>query len=80
MLRLNGSVKRNKAIGNNKIIPTNTMITKDNKSFRELLEILSQQTKIECLENFGVLNKLAKRYKDEYITTHLLTEYNQLPL
>lgn len=27
------SVKRNKAIGNNKIIPTKTMITKDNRSF-----------------------------------------------
>lgn len=72
------SVKRNKAIGNNRIIPTKTMITKDNRSFRELLEILSQQTKIECLENVGVLAELAKGYKDEYITTHLLTEYNRI--
>ena len=72
------SVKRNKAIGNNKIIPTKTMITKDNRSFRELLEILSQQTKIECLENVGVLSELAKEYKDEYITTHLLVEYNRM--
>lgn len=53
---------KNKAIGNNKIIPTKTMMTKDNRSFREFLEILSQQTKIECL----VLNELAKGYKDEY--------------
>lgn len=72
------SVKRNKAIGDNKIIPTKTMITKDNRSFRELLEILSQQTKIECLENVGVLSELAKGYKDEYITTHLLAEYNRI--
>ena len=72
------SVKRNKAIGNNRIIPTKTMITKDNRSFRELLEILSQQTKIECIENYGVLSELAKGYKDEYITMHLLTEYNQI--
>ena len=43
------SVKRNKAIGDNKIVPTKTMITKDNISFIELLEILSQQTKIEGL-------------------------------
>lgn len=35
------SAKRNKAIGDNKIIPTKTMITKDNRVFRELLEILS---------------------------------------
>ena len=60
-------VKRNKAIGNDKIIPTKTMITKDNRSFRELLEILSQQTKIECLENIGVLAELAKGYRDEFI-------------
>ena len=53
-------VKRNKAIGNNKIIPTKTMVIKNNRSFRELLEILSQQTKIECLENVGVLFELAK--------------------
>ena len=49
------SVKRNKAIGDDKIIPTKTMITRDNRFFRELLEILSQQPKIECLENLGVL-------------------------
>lgn len=72
------SVKRNKAIGNNKIIPTKTMITKDNRSFRELLEILSQQMKIECLENLEVLKELAKGYKDSYITTHLLAEYNRI--
>ena len=72
------SAKRNKAIGDNKIIPTKTMITKDNRFFRELLEILSQQTKIGCLENVGVLAELAKGYKDEYITTHLLTEYNRI--
>lgn len=54
------------------------MITKDNRSFRELLEILSQQTKIECLDNIEALNELAKAYKDEYITTHLLTEYNRI--
>ena len=72
------SVKRNKAIGNNKVAPTKTMITKDNRSFRELLEILSQQTKIECIENVGVLSELAKWYKDEYITTHLLAEYNRI--
>lgn len=72
------SVKRNKAIGNNKIVPTKTMITKDNRSFRELLEIISQQTKIECIENVGVLSELAKGYKDEYITTHLLTEYSRI--
>lgn len=54
------------------------MITKDNRSFRELLEILSQQTKIECLENLEVLKELAKEYKDEYITTHILAEYNQI--
>ena len=54
------------------------MITKDNRSFRELLEILSQQIKIECLENSEVLKELAKGYKDEYITTHLLAEYNQI--
>lgn len=72
------SVKRNKAIGNNKIIPTKTMITKDNRSLRELLEILSQQTKIECLENLEVLKELAKGYKDSYITAHLLTEYNRI--
>jgi len=56
----------------------NELITKDNRSFRELLEILSQQTKIECLENVGVLSELAKGYKDEYITTHLLAEYNRI--
>lgn len=72
------SVKRNKAIGNNKIIPTKTMITKDNRSFRELLEILSQQTRIECLENLEVLKELAKGYKDSYITVHLLAEYNRI--
>lgn len=72
------SVKRNKAIGNNRIIPTKTMITKDNRSFRELLEILSQQTKIECLENLEVLKELAKGYKDSYITAHLLAEYNRI--
>ena len=72
------SVKRNKAIGDNKIIPTKTMITKDNRSFRELLEILSQQTKIECLENLAVLKELAKGYKDSYITAHLLAEYNRI--
>lgn len=72
------SVKRNKAIGNNKIIPTKTMITKDNRSFRELLEILSRQTKIECLENLEVLKELAKGYKDSYITAHLLVEYNRI--
>lgn len=72
------SVKRNKAIGDNKIIPTKTMITKDNRSFRELLEILSQQTKIECLENIEVLKELAKGYKDSYITAHLLVEYNRI--
>ncbi len=72
------SVKRNKAIGDNKIIPTKTMITKDNRSFRELLEILSQQTKIECLENIGVLAELAKVYKESYITAHLLAEYNRV--
>ena len=33
-------------------------------NFRELLEILSQQTKIECLENLKVLKELAKGYKD----------------
>lgn len=71
-------VKRNKAIGHNKIIPTKTMITKDNRSFRELLEILSQQTKIECLENLAVLKELAKGYKDPYITAHLLAEYNRI--
>ena len=72
------SVKRNKAIGDNKIIPTKTMITKDNRSFRELLEILSQQTKIECLENLEILKELAKGYKDSYITAHLLAEYNRI--
>lgn len=72
------SVKRNKAIGNNKIISTKTMITKGNRSFRELLEILSQQTKIECLENLEVLKELAKGYKDSYITAHLLAEYNRI--
>lgn len=54
------------------------MITKDNRFFRELLEILGQQTKIECLENLEVLKELAKGYKDEYITTHLLVEYNRI--
>lgn len=72
------SVKRNKAIGNNKIIPTKTTITKDNRSFRELLEILSQKPKIECLENLGVLAEHAIGYKDSYITTHLLAEYNRI--
>ena len=72
------SVKRNKTIGNNKIIPTKTMITKDNRSFRELLEILSQKPKIECLENLEVLKELAKGYKDSYITAHLLAEYNRI--
>lgn len=72
------SVKRNKAIGNKKIIPTKTMITKDNRFFRELLEILSQQTKIECLKNLEVLKELAKGYKDSYTTTHLLAEYNRI--
>ena len=50
------------------------MITKDNRFFRELLEILSQQTKIECLENLEVLKELVKGYKDSYITAHLLAE------
>lgn len=72
------SVKRNKAIGDDKIIPSKTMITKDNRLLRDLLEILSQQTKIECLENSEVLKELAKGYKDSYITTHLLTEYNRI--
>ena len=54
------------------------MITKDNRSFREFLEMLSQQTKIECLEYMGVLSELDKGYKDEYITTHFLTEYNRI--
>lgn len=72
------SVKRNKAIGDNKIIPTKIMITKDNRSFRELLEILNQQTKIECLENLEILKELAKGYKDSYITAHLLAEYNRI--
>ena len=71
-------VKRNKAIGDNKIISTKTMITKDNRSFRELLEILSQQTKIECLENLEILKELAEGYKDSYITAHLLAEYNRI--
>ena len=47
-------------------------------NFRELLEILSQQTKIECIENFKVLKELAKGYKDSYIATHLLAEYNRI--
>lgn len=54
------------------------MITKDNRCFRELLEILSQQTKIEYLENLEVLKELVKGYKDSYITAHLLTEYNRI--
>ena len=72
------SVKRNKTIGDNKIIQTKTMITKGNRFFRELLEILNQQTKIECLENLEVLKELAKGYKDSYITVHLLAEYNRI--
>lgn len=47
-------------------------------NFRELLEILSQQTKIECLENLKVLKELAKGYKDSYIVAHLLVEYNRI--
>lgn len=43
-----------------------------------LLEILSQQTKIECLENLEVLKELANGYKDSYITAHLLAEYNRI--
>ncbi|MBR2506979.1 MAG: hypothetical protein IKB70_08815 [Bacilli bacterium] len=58
------SIKRNKAIGDNKIISTKTTITKDNRTSRELLEILNQQTKIECLENLEVLKELAKGYND----------------
>ena len=54
------------------------MITKDNRCFRELLEILSQQTKIECLENLEVLKELAKGYKDSYIAVHLLAECNRI--
>ena len=61
-----------------KVIPTKTMITKDNRSFRELLEILSQKPKIECLENIEVLKELANGYKDSYITAHLLVEYNRI--
>lgn len=52
--------------------------TKDNSSFRELLEILSHQTKIECLENLAVLKELAQRYIDSYIIAHLFTEYNRI--
>ncbi len=48
------------------------MITKDNRSFREFLKILSQQTKIECLEYLEVLKEPTKGYKDSYITAHLL--------
>ena len=54
-------VKRNKAIGSNKIIPTKTIITKDNRSLRELLEILSQQTKIECFREFGSFERTCQR-------------------
>ena len=54
------------------------MTNKDNRSLKELLEILSQQTKTECLENLGVLKELAKGYKDSYITAHLLAEYNRI--
>lgn len=54
------------------------MITKDNRFFRELREILNQQTKIECLEYLEVLKELAKGYKDSYITAHLLAEYNRI--
>ena len=54
------------------------MITKDNRSFRELLEILSQQTKVECLENLEVLKELAKGFKAPYITDHLLSDYNRI--
>lgn len=61
-----------------KIIPTKTIITKDNKSLRELLEILSQQAKNECLENLAVLKEPAKGYKDSYIIAHLLVEYNRI--
>ncbi len=43
-----------------------------------LLEILSQQTKIECLENLEALKELAKGYKDSYITVHFLVEYNRI--
>ena len=43
-----------------------------------LLKILSQQTKIECLENLAVLKELAKGYKDSYITAHHLAEYNRI--
>jgi len=39
---------------------------------------LSQQTKIECLENLEVLKEFAKGYKDSYITAHLLVEYNRI--
>lgn len=72
------TVKRNKAIGDNKIIPTKAMITKGNRTFREPLEILSQQAKIECLENLEVLKELANGYKDSYTTAHLLVEYNRI--
>ncbi len=54
------------------------MINKDNRFFRELLEILSEQTKIECLKNLEVLKELAEGHKDSYITAHLLAEYNRI--
>ena len=54
------------------------MITKDSRSFRELLGILSQKPKIECLENIEVLKELANGYKDSYITPHLLAEYTRI--
>ena len=65
-------------IVDNKSIPTKTMITKDNRSYRELLEISSQKPKIECLENIEILQELAKEYKDLYFTAHFLTEYNRI--
>ena len=54
------------------------MITENHRSFRELLEILSQQTKIECLENLEVLKEFGKGYKDSYCTAHHLAEYNRI--
>ena len=77
-LTIKGFVKRNKAIRDNQIIPTKTFITRENKPFRELLEILSQKKKVDDIDNMMDFYDLLTKYKDEYITSHLLNEYSRV--